>query len=322
MYLYIMSRPHSGSTILDILLGNTAEVESIGQLISDLGKLDNLCSCGAKIRDCPFWSAVRGALAQAGIDWDEAVAASLGQAHVRRFVATWWAGADEPRLRRLASLTEALERAILAVNGKPVMLDSSKEPTRGLFLLKYVPSARVVRLVRNPLSAVASHHWRLEKQGRFHFLRREYRQPALAPLFLVLAAGSWLVGNLLAEIAVRAARERVVRIRYEDLRDDPSRELARLGAALGIDVTAAIQKLERGEPFSAGHNIGGNAIRLEQQLRFDPQREAQRLGLPRWVEWVTLGLCWPLMLAYGYPLRRARPAAGAGAGVPRSGGTA
>ena len=59
MFLYVMSRPHSGSTILDILLGNTASVESVGQLVSDMGKLDNPCACGATIRTCPFWSEVR-----------------------------------------------------------------------------------------------------------------------------------------------------------------------------------------------------------------------------------------------------------------------
>lgn len=308
MYLYVMSRPHSGSTILDILLGNADDVESVGQLVSDMGKLDNLCSCGAEIGACPFWSGVRDRLATAGTTWDEATALSTGQAHIKRFFATWRAGPNDPGLQRLATITEALEDAILTQSGKTVVLDSSKEPTRGLFLLKYVPSARIIRLVRNPLSAVASHHWRLKKQGRFHFLRREYRRPELTPLFLLLAAGSWLVGNLLAEIAVRVAPERVIRVRYEDLRDCPDRELYRLGQALGLDPRRSIEKLARGEPFSAGHNIGGNAIRLDQQLRFDPQREAQRPPLPRWVTFVTFCLCWPLMLAYGYPLRRARVA--------------
>lgn len=318
MYLYIMSRPHSGSTILDVLLGNTREVESVGQLVSDMGKRGSLCSCGETIENCPFWSTTRDRLAAAGIDWDEAAASLVEQAHVRRFLTTWWAGPDDTHQRHLAMLTEKLVAAILGTSGKNVLLDSSKEPTRGLFLLKYVRSARIIRLVRNPLSAVASHHWRLEKQGRFHFLRREYRQPELAPLFLALAAGSWLVGNLLAEIAVRAAPDRVVRVRYEDLRDDPGRELARLGAVLGIDVDASLAKLDRGEPFTVGHNIGGNAIRHDRQLRFDAQRETTRATLPLWLELLTLFLCWPLMLLYGYPLRRVRPRPAAAVNLPRS----
>ena len=60
MYLYIVGRPHSGSTILDILLGNGREVQGIGQLVSGMGKPDDLCACGCAIADCPFWRAVPG----------------------------------------------------------------------------------------------------------------------------------------------------------------------------------------------------------------------------------------------------------------------
>ena len=79
MFLYIMSRPHSGSTILDILMGNSASVESVGQLVSDMGKLDNPCACGATIRDCPFWQEVRAEVEAGGISWDEAVRAWSGR---------------------------------------------------------------------------------------------------------------------------------------------------------------------------------------------------------------------------------------------------
>ena len=59
MLLYIMSRPHSGSTILDILHGQQRQsVEGVGQLVSDMGELAIL-RVRRLIRDCPFWQAVR-----------------------------------------------------------------------------------------------------------------------------------------------------------------------------------------------------------------------------------------------------------------------
>ena len=304
MYLYVMSRPHSGSTILDILLGNTATVESVGQLVSDMGKLDNPCACGATIRACPFWREVRSKVEAAGIGWDEAVRTSVGQAHVGRFWHTLRARDGDPAMARLAEITAIVAGAIAETAGKPVVLDSTKEPTRALFLARFYPDARLIRLVRDPRSAVASHYWRLKDKGYFHFLRRDYRLPWLSPLFLVLAAASWTVGNLLQEVAVARAPGRVVRLRYEDLRDRPAEELTRLGRTLGIDVGAPIEMLARGETLPAGHDIGGNDIRLEHGLRFDPAKETTRRTLPRWVELVTLALCWPLMARYGYALRR------------------
>ena len=49
----------------------------------------------------------------------------------------------------------------------------------------------------------------------------------------MLAAASWTVGNLLHEVAAARAPGRVVRLRYEDLRDRPDEELTRLGHSLG-----------------------------------------------------------------------------------------
>jgi hypothetical protein len=112
------------------------------------------------------------------------------------------------------------------------------------------------------------------------------------------------VGNLLHEIAASKAPGRVIRIRYEDLRDHPAEQLRRLGERFGIDVRPVLEKVERGETLPAGHDIGGNDIRLEHGLRFDPGKEGTRRVLPRWVELMTLALCWPLMSRYGYALKR------------------
>jgi hypothetical protein len=303
MYVYILGRPHSGSTILDILLGNTAEVTSVGQLVSDIGKPANPCSCGANIGDCPFWRAVRERVEAAGVPWPEAVAASVGQAHVRRFWRTLRAAPDDPDLNRLAAITRAIAAAVREVSGKPHLLDSSKEPTRALFLARFLPEARILHLVRDPRSSVASHYWRWREKGFYHFLRRDRRTPGMGPVFMLLAAVSWTAGNLLGEIAARAGGERVLRVRYEDLRDRPAEELRRIGAFLGIGVEPLLERLATDRPLSPHHLIGGNDVRLQRGLRFDPSVERRRPSLPRWLELATLLLCWPLMRRYGYRLR-------------------
>lgn len=315
MYLYIMSRPHSGSTILDILLGSSHSITGCGELVLGLrrgGEDGYACSCGVPLAECRFWQDVRRrfeAAPDAAGSWGTFAEASIAQAHKSRLLATWWASRDEryaPEwLRRVVAMTRRLVAALRFVSGRPVILDSTKMISRGLLLIKYFPEARLIHIVRDPRSVVASHRWRLPIKNTYLARRRLYRG-ALAPLALVEAAIMWLGGNLLCELVARIDPARIVRLRYEDLRDDPSGAIRRLGAQLGLDLEDVVRRLEQDETFPIGHMVGGNDVRLEGKVRFDPSKERRREQLPRHLEWTVLTCCWPLMLRYGYPLRRPR----------------
>ena len=51
---------HSGTTILDILLGSSEDAFSCGELtfINRAGLADEFCSCNNRIGQCGFWSPV------------------------------------------------------------------------------------------------------------------------------------------------------------------------------------------------------------------------------------------------------------------------
>ena len=99
-----------------------------------------------------------------------------------------------------------------------------------------------------------------------------------------------------------SARERTLRIRYEDLCEAPAAELGRIAQAFDLPLDDVIAKVEGLEPLAVGHNVGGNQIRTEGAVTFAPGKGREH-PMPRWLELVTVACCWPLMLAYGYSLR-------------------
>jgi hypothetical protein len=309
MYLYVMGRGHSGSTILDILVGGGSSVESLGELVSGLLHYETggHCACGSLVRECSFWDEIRRRFEAQGFDWIRFCRASRRQTNVRRWLATRLARADDPDRHQLAEMTEAFARAVAQTSGKPHLLDSNKETARGLFLLRYMPQARVIHLVRDPRGVLRSHYWRVAQGRDFRFMDRHHSSGRMGPLWLVVAAASWTVGNALCEAARRVAPDRVLQLRYEDLRADPTGSVRRIGAAFGLDLEDVVGKLEQGQAFPVGHNVGGNHIRTEGAVRFNPKAEKERPPLPRWMEALTLTLCWPLMRRYGYPLRTGGP---------------
>jgi len=151
-WLYISGRGHSGSTMLDAMLGNADGIESVGELVSGMERYKELCSCGETFRDCPFWDGVRQRFeATADDTWDNAVRASVGQAHIKNFPKTILAGGEQKWIRQLAVYSEHIAAAVCQKE-KDVIVDSSKEITRALFLLRFVPGSKVIHLVRHPTS--------------------------------------------------------------------------------------------------------------------------------------------------------------------------
>jgi Sulfotransferase family len=319
MYLYIMGRGHSGSTILDVLLGSSGSIESVGELLAGLSRADReICSCGMAMRDCDFWREVRSRVEAEGVSWEAVCGiAAAGAADVWR---VWRAGRADPAMARRARLTEVLARAITTTAGKPHLLESSKTPAHGLLLLRHLPEARVIHLVRDPRHVLQSYVWRV--RHREHLNARHHGLAGFSvPLYLAWMAASWTLGNLVCELMARAYPERVLRVRFEDLCARPAGELERIEGAFGLDLADLGSKAAGQEPLAVGHNIGGNHLRHSGSVRFDPAGGSRRPSLPRWLAAASLLLCGPLMGRYRYRLiDEAAAATRAEGGALKSGG--
>lgn len=305
--LYVMGSGRSGSTVLDVVLGNHPEAVSAGELtnISRSGWADGridrspFCACGRRYTECPFWSEVRRA-------W----AASVGEKAIRSYPALQddferyrrWprilreGRARSERFEAYAATTRALFGAVSSVSGRGVVVDSSKNPVRAL-ALSMMPGLdlRPVHLVRDARGVAFSRKKAFRKDDEKGIARDIEAQPVWNSVAV------WGSMNLLSDGVVRrVGPERSARVRYEDFVRHPESTLAEIGRAAGLDLSGIAKKLRGGEALPIAHNAGGNRLRMGGSVRLMSEAEPWKNGLNARDKRVLLALAGPLLWRYGY----------------------
>jgi Sulfotransferase family len=335
--LKIIGLAHSGSTVLDVVLGNHPSIESVGEVnklvrtgwISreSLRGIDPkrlrrpVCTCGKRLdvlyvdapeEACPFWSRVRREWVQRVDPRDDIEGYPRLQDDFelkRRWPRLLREARRGPsaRFRSYARLTRAFFEAISAASGKPVVVDSTMVSVR-TFALSMVPGIdlRVVHLVRDGRGVVASHRKSFEKDlllaaGERGGLPARWKAAARRRVLYPESVVRWVAHNLISGwVCARLGEGRAMRLRYEDFVADPEAALGRIGSLVGLDLAGVAKAASSGEPMRAGHNIGGNRTKRSGHVTLRPDAQEWREALSpaeRRLSWALMG--W-LMRRYGY----------------------
>jgi hypothetical protein len=333
--LKITGLGRSGSTILDIVLGNHSQIESVGEVMNlvrtgwisqeSLHGIDQkrlrrpLCTCGKRLdvlyvgtpdEACPFWASVRH-------EWVERTDGDSIESYPKlqndfELKRRWPRLLYEKRrpsapFRLYARLTRSFFESIRAVSGKPIIVDCSKISVRA-YALGMVPGIDlyVVHLVRDGRGVITSHRKSFEKGLQAGIMwdhkgppmwKTAVRRRALYPVSVV----RWTVQNLAAEwVCTQLGPKRTMRLRYEDFVADPKTALERIGSLIELDLTDVAEAASSGKPMQAGHNIGGNKTKKSGSITLRPDAKEWKSALSlteQRLSWVLMG--W-LMRRYGY----------------------
>ncbi len=263
--IYITSSGHSGSTLLDLLLGSHPKVASLGE-VSDLAEYpqDNKhCTCRRLLPDCPLWSGVRRQIADThNIDifatpqrfpvalstkatglrerlvrYQRLGLALLGQRALTRLEIT---PPGSVPARRIVENVLTLFDAVCQVADCEAVVDSSKSHVRMKWLWMARPQhLKALYLVR-------------DGRGVMHSYMRKGRTAEQA-------ARMWDWEQALTRLTLRSMpRSAWLFVRYEDLCSDPRGQLSRICRFLSLDFSEPM--LSFGDVIH--HNIGGNKMRL------------------------------------------------------------
>lgn len=278
-FVYIVSSPHGGSTLLSHVLGKHPQALNLGEVsfLPKLLALGELCSCGSVLRECEFWGAIFAKYASImGYDLrHDPYEVTLGDApkdkrgaglidteqQTRlRFLAMKIRGALDtisvlhapqslglknvtlPSVSRGVANTLALYETALLVSGKQIAVDASKMPRKAAHLYVARPEqVRIIHLTRDGRGVVAS--------------RKKYMEVSHA-------AERWAHYHKLSSRLLErwVPQEHRLRLSYEEFVTQPEQSLKSISEWLGVDYAQQYLVFDNA---TKSHAAGGNPARFE-----------------------------------------------------------
>ncbi len=296
--LYIAGAGRSGSTLVELILGNLPGFFSVGEIRffwEYMARQEMVCGCGERLGTCPFWAPLALALQEqqgVGLPRMAHIASKLDRTRqaLLMHLPLGSSGADR---QVLAAAVRQLYTDVFERSDTRVLVDSSKTPTH----LRLVRQAgfqdiRILHLIRDGRAVAYSWSKRVKRELAKEDPRA--RMPSHSPIRSMI---TWMFEN--ASVA-RSRRELpYTALRYEDFAAHPRPELARALSALGLPADLGFLDQPRVQ-ITPTHSVGGNPMRFSSQglqIQLD-QEWKQGLSRANYVILSLLGL--PMLKSYGY----------------------
>ncbi len=296
--IYVVGTGRSGSTVFANVLGTAPGVFTAGELhfIWQRGFVENRrCSCGSTFSECPMWmEIVRVAEVRTDpVDLARVAADLIRIRNLHRLSRLDNAKSRGPEIADYLSHVERLYEAIATVTNSRYIVDASKHPAYAVVLQSTSASPTgYVHLVRDARGAAFS--WR---RTRATGALPDDGEP-MDRFSVGKGAALWMLWNGFAVLGLKRTR-RYLRLRYEDLCEDPAAEIRKLLATLGIESVVPFRD-DQSVALEGLHNFAGNPNRLKKgpvRFRADSEWRAA-MALPQ--KMIATCIAFPGLMFFGY----------------------
>jgi hypothetical protein len=257
--IFIAGAGRSGSTLLDITLGNIKNHFSLGELIFfvENGLINNeYCSCGSKVVDCEFWSKIL-------MEWnksriltnEEFVNAQYSLLRNKKTLLNLYYCLF-PKKKHADYLKDlkTLYSVIFEVSGMNILIDSSKN-VQYINQLKRLPfKLKVIHLKRSFFGVLNSVKKTIKKDPKLGVEKELIPQSFTYALFI------WLFDNLFAKLFSIGLEYK--RVSYESFIENPSLELLKITKLTPDDK----HLLKSRGPLKSKHLVAGNRLRMKDNI--------------------------------------------------------
>ena len=258
--IYIMGAGRSGTTLVDIILGNAKKITS-------LGELNRYSVCNGKVSEQSlqytkdFWSLFYEDFESKEVDWEELTRAVRKHEYHTSIYSIFLYGIGHSFQKYKAYILKFFDCLYPKIETQ-FFVDSSKYPLRLWHLLRLdIPVKACVYVKRNPTDVVRS----FRKKG----IEQPPKGAFMSCLYLmVVHALCRLTMNLLKKRKIICAV-----LDYNQLVQNPVETLKKLENQLGIDIGDVIKKVKTGDSFKTGCLFDGNRIRFKERISLDVKQK-------------------------------------------------
>lgn len=266
--IYILGSGHSGSTLLDMIIGSSPTAFSIGELAFyshyseriPHKKIDKnkgyICTCGREVVDCPFWKRILKK-----INLDKPIIKNRGHIDTYKI----FLNILNPFEKQLSFKTKVSHNKIVletilseAKKIKPhikFLVDSSKDPRRLYELVHDKDINRknivVLYLARDAFSYVNSYNKDV----------RTISGVKKRNIFVTLI--EWLAVHVSSRVLIRKYRLKHLDIKYKDFASDPDIAINKIFNFLGIGRNESSKNLLKKVNKNTYHNLHGNFVKFK-----------------------------------------------------------
>ncbi|MHA1386613.1 MAG: hypothetical protein ACTSR3_22905 [Candidatus Helarchaeota archaeon] len=310
--IYVAGTGRNGSTLLDIVLGNSAKIQSTGELYEAITvwSTNKRCSCGKKISNCKFWSEVHSLIEKEFKVSDFITILEIQNHFEKNILAPLYLFFNKiicsNKIKLYKKFLKLLYTSIFTVSKKAILVDSSKNLLHGYILSDiFRDDFYLIHLIRDGRGQL----WSWMRMGKIPILdislRKSNSKKDSKEQYHwwsgFLYALIWVSYNLLSFFAMLKAKfKKSIQINYENFCKNPIKYIKKISRLINEDLSDLIDIIKKNNAFMPSHLIAGNRIRMLNQIIISTPDEEWKVKLPEKYKqnfWVIAG--W-LSVIYGY----------------------
>ncbi len=300
--IYILGHSRSGSTILNILLGNIKSVFAAGEINNYLKSSwinDHYCSCGNPVSKCDFWPQVQESLQDYATPSAEELVEITHQLEI-------WRNLPRQKLRTTVDQRTKFDnyikfyaeliKSISRHSESEWVVDASKSPMRLINLLNANElDVSAIHIVRDPRGVC----WSLLKAASKNV--EAGVQVDLPSIHYTTTIKNLYINALMAFFAKRKMPSKHLTLRYDELVNQSQQSIEKIGSLLDVDTAELKHLIQSKHSLQQMHNIAGNRLRMKSNitLKYD---QSWKSGLSTFQYLAITALALPLLLIYRFPL--------------------